>query len=344
MDNQNLKLRFHLVKRAVITFMPYPGSTISVDVSDDGQIVVNDNGICKTYPEIDINEEILHSALEGIFFENLPENKDNGQEDISWKIEFYNRRHLDHIAYGSEKTSPLLWDNLLWTLYSIEKRIDADLGTKYLRSYCETQKEENGKPAVTSDEMRSVYYHIMNCLLVRILEDNTGREKNIMISPLSLLYIISILMEAADGVTRDEIAVLFDKKYNEIKEVLSALIQDSNRPQSQLRIANALYADDELFNGISNTYLQTIADKYNTDLISSTFGNISEIVNEWVDRKTRGMLKRMLGDGEQLNSIAVLNALVFEAKWLKPYEEEDIESDVFHNEDGTESTVPMSFR
>lgn len=339
MNNQNLKLRFHLIKRVVITYMPYTGSTISIDISDSGPILVNDNGICKSYPGMGINEQILHDALKNVFLEELEASGNGKKENISWKVEFYNKRRLDHIAYGTDKTALYLWDSFLWVLYSIERYTGADLGLKHLRSFYETKKEDNGNPAVASDQLRTVYYQIMNSLLARISEKNS--DHNIMISPLSLMYVVSILIEAAEGVTREELENIFDRKYSEIVTDLSALIQDSSRTLSQLRIANALYVDNELLDRISESYLQSIAEKYYTDRISAGFGTISESVNEWVDRKTHGMIKRMLNDEDRLNEIAVLNALVFEAKWLDPYEEEDIEPDVFHNEDGTESAVSM---
>ena len=342
MSGKNLKLRLHLIKRVVITYIPYSGSIISIDISHDGRIIVDDNGVRKTFSDTDLTERTLQYALGNIFLDELLEGEINGQdEEAAWKIEFYNRLRLDHTAYGSEKTSLNAWSDLITFINRIEGQIHVDLGTKHLNTFYETKREENGKPAVASDEMRSVYYHIMTGLLPRIMEKDTDNESNMMISPLSLIYALAILLEAADGVTRCELETLFDNKYNEIEADLTSLMKDCSRSSSQLRVANCIYVDQDYLSDISSHYLEMISDKYSADCISAAFGDISKTVNDWVNKKTHGLIKRMLGDDDRLNTLALLNALTFEAKWFEPYEDEDIETDVFHNEDGTESKVSM---
>lgn len=45
--HKNLKLRLNLVKRAIITYIPYQGSVIIIDINSDGTLVIKDNGISK---------------------------------------------------------------------------------------------------------------------------------------------------------------------------------------------------------------------------------------------------------------------------------------------------------
>ena len=47
--NKNLKLRLNLIKRAKLTYIPYQGSVIIIDIKSDGIIVINDNGIIKIF-------------------------------------------------------------------------------------------------------------------------------------------------------------------------------------------------------------------------------------------------------------------------------------------------------
>ncbi len=47
--HKNLKLRLNLVKRAIITYIPYQGSVIIIDINSDGTVMLKtrNNGIAK---------------------------------------------------------------------------------------------------------------------------------------------------------------------------------------------------------------------------------------------------------------------------------------------------------
>ncbi|MBR0383005.1 MAG: hypothetical protein IJH71_11290 [Eubacterium sp.] len=181
----------------------------------------------------------MHQELSGIFFEEYTDDEINDR-DLDWKVEFYNRRKLDHIAYGTKDTPLHHYDNLYWLMIGIENMLAVDIGSKHIKSMCETKKEQIGKPAVVSEEMRSVYFDIMSKLVDKVMTKNEQPEKNIMISPLSLMFAMSILLEASDGDTQKEINAFFNNQHLCVAEGLKSLIEDSNRTISQLKTANAL--------------------------------------------------------------------------------------------------------
>ena len=71
-SRDNLKIRLNLVKRAVISYELGDDVGIVIDISIDGKIRINDNGIVKDYDaEKYFADGILHKALGNIFFEEI---------------------------------------------------------------------------------------------------------------------------------------------------------------------------------------------------------------------------------------------------------------------------------
>ena len=339
--NKNLKLRLNLIKRAKLTYIPYQGSVIIIDIKSDGIIVINDNGIIKRYT-IDkfYADDILHHKLSGIFYEKFTDTGINNNE-IDWKIEFYNRRSLDHIAYGAKDTPSSCYDDVRYLLREIERRLSIDMNSKHISSMCETRNEQEGNPAVFSEEMQSVYFKVMSKLLDKIKEKNGGIRVNVMVSPLSLLFAVAMLFEASDGDTNKEINAFLEDQYDCIAEGLKSVIADSNRTISKLKIANAIYIDDEYMDYVKKSFIQNLNGKVFAELLSADKNSSSRIVNEWVKYKTRGLIKKLVNEDERLDSVALLNSIVFEAEWAEKYDECDIEKELFSNEDGTSSIVSM---
>lgn len=108
-NRDNLKLRLNLVKRAVITYEQGDDTSVVIDISGDGKIRINDNGIVRDYDvEKYFTDGILHKSLGNIFIEETDGKgcPDEG-EIVEWKVEFFNRKHLDHVIYGTKRRAML---------------------------------------------------------------------------------------------------------------------------------------------------------------------------------------------------------------------------------------------
>lgn len=340
--SDNIRLRLHLLKRAVITYSPYIGSKIQVEIMADGTIKVNDNGLYREYHLDRIKaERILQDSFCEIFSAELPEQESSKSEDTVWKVEFYNRMRLDHIAYGTNEASLDLLNSLIRILEDIEWCTGANLGVKYLESGYEKLIEEEGKPAVVSEEMQKSYFHIMSVLMNKIMEKNGGSDSNVMLSPLSMIYAFAMILEASEGETREEILSLFDGHFDQMEEGLFALTEDCGRRKSQLKVANALHIDAEYQKLVVSSYVDTISRKYLAEYIRAERSDLVDMINGWVSKHTDGMIKRLVSDGELLENVTLLNAVSFKAEWRKEYKSRDIETDDFHNADGSISKVNM---
>lgn len=172
-NRNNLPLRLNLLKRAVITYKVGPDAIVNIDISSDGKIRVNDNGMLKDYVvEQQFAYGFLHEALAGIFFEEMEEIDHTDTRNVAeWNVVFYNRRHLDHIAYGTKRTSIQIQRELRNAIFYLEWQLGIDLRSKYLDSLYEIRKEEQGNPAVVSEQIFDDHYDHIKTGMATLTKD-----------------------------------------------------------------------------------------------------------------------------------------------------------------------------
>jgi serpin B len=182
------------------------------------------------------------------------------------------------------------------------------------------------------------YGRITRELLNRLNSGNKG--KNIIISPMSVIMLLGILAESVGSDTREEvIKVLGDKiSFEDIRDILSKIHEDSNRSDS-LMSSNAVCVKEEFKDSVLTDYKERLAKVYDGKVFATV--DMARDVNEWVEEKTRGMIKNAVGDSLDDVVACLMNAVAFEAEWEDLYEEKDIYEEEFHNEDGSMVNVDM---
>lgn len=160
-----------------------------------------------------------------------------------------------------------------------------------------------------------------------------ANEENLVYSPLSIKYALSMLNEGANGKTKEEIDKLIGDltltKYNNIDKVLS--------------LANSVFIRDVYKEKVKETYTTTLNDKYNAEVIYDEFKN-AENVNKWIEDKTFGIIKNMLRDEQvQDNDVKMLliNALAIDMQWNAEFNNENTSSRPFKKANGEEINVAM---
>ena len=154
------------------------------------------------------------------------------------------------------------------------------------------------------------------------LENN---KKNMIYSPLSIKYGLSMLDEGAAGNTKTEIENLLKDvkltKYENIENVLT--------------LANGLFIKDTYTN-TSEDFKTTLNEKYKAELIIDSFES-NENVNKWVENNTFGRIKDLISEditNDPNLAMILINALAIDMEW--EYEMGDVYPSVFTLEDGTE--------
>ena len=130
-----------------------------------------------------------------------------------------------------------------------------------------------------------------------------NERKNKVYSPLSIKYALSMLNEGANGKTKKQISnVIGDynaKKYSN---------------NSNMSFANALFIRDSFKDSIKDSYINTLSNKYNAEVIFDSFKTPNKL-NSWVSNKTFKLINNLFDDVSQ-NNFILANALAIDMEWV----------------------------
>lgn len=153
-------------------------------------------------------------------------------------------------------------------------------------------------------------------------------NKNMIYSPLSINYALSMLNEGADGKTKEQIDKVLKNlsltKYNNINKVLS--------------FANVAYIRDTYEQYIDENYKEILIEKYNAEIKYDKFENATN-VNNWIEDKTFGIIKNMIKDElvqDKDSKMLLINALAIDMEWEDSFSANETRGRDFTLEDGTE--------
>lgn len=174
--------------------------------------------------------------------------------------------------------------------------------------------------------------------------------ENVMISPESVTFALSMLANGAGGDTLAEIeSVLGGMPVDKQNECLSALL---NRAESSddvdFHIANSFWCDNNMISGIKQDFIGALKKFYSAEVFSEPVSTdpaaTCDKMNGWVNKNTKGMIPRIIDQVTQNDRMFLINAMAFEGKWEEGYEDKKINRDgEFTAFDGTvENCVMLS--
>lgn len=180
---------------------------------------------------------------------------------------------------------------------------------------------------------------------VRLFQESFNTEKNILISPISLVYALTMAANGAQGDTLEEIEAILGVSVNELNEYLYSY--QKNLPQGdkyELSLANSIWFTDDKRFSIEEDFLQINADYYGSDIYKTPFNNQTvKDINIWVKQNTNKMIPKILDEIPKEAVMYLVNALAFEAEWQNVYYDSQVRKDVFTLEDGTKQNVDFMF-
>ena len=160
-----------------------------------------------------------------------------------------------------------------------------------------------------------------------------NKKENIIYSPLSIKYALSMLKEGADGNTLKEIEDVLGNQdlptYKNIDKVLS--------------LTNGLFIRDTFKNKIKSEYVNTLKNNYQAEVKYDKFKNANN-VNNWIEDKTFKIIKDVITDKMVKNEdlkLLLINALAIDMKWQEEFDESNTRPDSFTTEDNNNLEVTM---
>ena len=150
-------------------------------------------------------------------------------------------------------------------------------------------------------------------------------SKNLIYSPLSIRYGLSLLSAGAKGTTKDEIDGL----------LTSARLPQYQNISDKLSLANAVFVRDSFKSKVLPEYTQTIQNDYSGEVIYDSFSS-SRNMDAWVDRKTFGLINQ-IGIVPTVDTQMVLaNALAIQMDWRHQFGTNSTHGSSFYLNDGSE--------
>ena len=178
---------------------------------------------------------------------------------------------------------------------------------------------------------------------VRLFQTSMEDGKNILISPLSVLYALAMTTNGADGETLAQMEQVLGMDCENLNSFMLAYLDLLPEGKAyKMSLANSIWFKDDPNFVVEQSFLQTNADYYGADAYKAAFdeGTRNDI-NNWVKEHTDGMIPEILDEIPDEAIMYLVNALAFEAEWADVYEEHQIREGRFTMEDGTRQGVDM---
>jgi serpin B len=176
--------------------------------------------------------------------------------------------------------------------------------------------------------------------------NSAGESKNVMISPLSISYALSMTLNGADGATHDSIikalrlnGITMDALNTSFKDLTSALLSVDQRVL--MSIANSVWTEKDFV--VKQSFIDILTEYYKADSKSFDINDPSAPakINAWIEDKTNGLIKNMV---DKLNDNAVMlliNAIYFKGKWSSQFDKSKTVPMPFYKTGGSQADAPM---
>lgn len=178
---------------------------------------------------------------------------------------------------------------------------------------------------------------------LRLFRQSMEAEKNTLISPLSVLYALSMTANGASGNTLSQMEAVLGLPVDSLNRWLSGYMAQLSQPDAEkLRLANAIWFKDDPGLTVEQSFLQTNADFYRAGIYKAPFDEQTLAdINRYVEQNTDGMVTDILDEIPEDAVMYLVNALAFDAKWTEVYTDFQVREGTFTAQDGTERTVEM---
>lgn len=200
--------------------------------------------------------------------------------------------------------------------------------------------EEAGKNLVkVLDAQNQFAFHTLP-----IIEREQG---NVLFSPTSLWYALSMVYNGTDGDTKEEIAKIMQVKglpldeLNEANELFFQQLQKQSKA-IQLHAANSAWVNQPYT--FQSAYKKALEQSYHASTHALDFSkhDAADRINAWVRKQTNKKIEEIVEDPIEDNMVLyLLNALYFNGKWQAPFNPNLTTERPFTSDNGIVKNVNM---
>lgn len=174
---------------------------------------------------------------------------------------------------------------------------------------------------------------------------SAGENENVMISPLSVSYALSMTLNGAAGATRDSMlkalmmnGITPDEINDSYKNLTGALLSVDKRVL--ISIANSVWVEKNFT--VKKSFTDILTNYYDAESRSFDINDASapDKINIWIEDKTNGLIKEMIDKLEDNTVMLLINAIYFKGKWKSPFDKSKTVEMPFYKYGGNQVDVP----
>ena len=156
-------------------------------------------------------------------------------------------------------------------------------------------------------------------------EIQKSSDKDYVISPLSMQFLLGMILDGARGETADQICNLLGYgagEINEVNEYCRTMLDQLPKLDkcTKLALANAIIVDDGW--PLLSSYKKDVTKYYDAEVSNLDFSKTKEsaaAINKWCSDHTEGLIPKILDETDPNMLAYLLNALYFKSKWSSPF-------------------------
>lgn len=178
------------------------------------------------------------------------------------------------------------------------------------------------------------------------VQKNAGESENVMISPMSISYALSMTLNGANGETRTAMlealrlnGITVDAINNSYKNLTEALLSIDKRVL--ISIANSVWTENDF--AVKQAFIDILTNYYDAESKSFDINDSSapDKINAWIEDKTNGLIKEMIDKLEDNTVMLLINAIYFKGKWKSEFDESKTVEMPFYKTGINQVDVPM---
>ena len=179
--------------------------------------------------------------------------------------------------------------------------------------------------------------------VVRLLKASNDSGKNTLISPLSVMSALTMTANGAGGETLKQMEEALGMPLEELNAYLTAYMNSlSDSDKYKMDLANSIWFTSKDSFTVNEDFIKENVAKFGADIYKAPFDDSTlKDINKWVKEKTDGMIPKILDQISEDAVMYLINALAFEAEWVDPYFDFQVQKEDFTAEDGSKEKVEL---
>ena len=189
------------------------------------------------------------------------------------------------------------------------------------------EKQPEKKSIVLNEEQKQMRdnNNEFACRLFRTISEVNG-DNSLIMSPISVSYLLGMLNAGADGETRGQIMEVLGLGNDPaaINTYFKKMIDEAPHvdPGVTVKIANTIDVNSALGINLYPQYAIDMKNFYNAQIEALDFSNSRslDIINDWCNTHTDGMIPEILDEISASAVMYLLNAIYFKAIWTEKFD------------------------